>query len=296
MEPILVTGAAGQARGDDGAPFRRVQQGATGLRVTQELLKQGHEVRAFVRVDDDRAAELRKLGAEVVVGDLLKISDVIPALKGVKRAYFNYPVKVGMLEATAVFAAAARQEGLERVVAVSMYGSGTADGITPHMQRHWVGEQILTASVPQAVHIEATVFYENMAVALGNGGGKELSLPLGSADTEIPLVAAADVARVGLNQLLADKVEAEPIQLVGAVPTIGQVAEAFGVPYVDADPDEWREKALELYAGPASIEHLTGLWAMFKSLGGMPGLFQPTDYEKVNGQPPTTLQEFAASL
>ena len=40
--------------------------------MTEELLKLGHDVRAFVRVDDDRAAELRDLGAQVIVGDLLK--------------------------------------------------------------------------------------------------------------------------------------------------------------------------------------------------------------------------------
>ncbi|MFD0478669.1 NAD(P)H-binding protein [Nonomuraea thailandensis] len=96
---ILVTGAAGG------------QQGSTGRLVTELLLERGEEVRAFVRADDERAAELRKLGAEVVVGDLREISAVRPAMRGVTRAFFTYPVTAGLLDATAAFAAAARQEG-----------------------------------------------------------------------------------------------------------------------------------------------------------------------------------------
>ena len=55
--PILVTGAAGRVGGVGGAVV--------------ELLRQRHlPVRALVRRDDARAAALRTLGAEVVVGDL----------------------------------------------------------------------------------------------------------------------------------------------------------------------------------------------------------------------------------
>lgn len=296
METILVTGAAGQIRGPEAAPRRRVQQGGTGLRVTQELLKQGYEVRAFVRIDDERAAELRDLGVEVVVGDLRNIEQVAPALKGVQRAYFNYPVRGGMPEAAAVFAAAARDAGVQRVVDVSMIYAGKDPGITPHMQRHWVAEQVLSAAVPEAVHLEAAVFYENMGVALGNGAGKELPLPLGAADTEVPLIASADVTRTVLAMLTADEVENAPVMLCGAVHGIGEVAETFGVPYVDVDPDEWRALALDLYGDPVSVEHLTSLWAMFKALGSGSGLFAVTDsIEKITGRPPMSLAEFAAS-
>ena len=54
--PILVTGAAGRV-------------GAVGRTVTELLLKQGKDVRAMVRNEDERANALRDLGAEVVVGD-----------------------------------------------------------------------------------------------------------------------------------------------------------------------------------------------------------------------------------
>jgi uncharacterized protein YbjT (DUF2867 family) len=297
METILVTGAAGQARGDDAAASRRVQQGGTGRSVTQELLKLGYEVRAFVRVDDDRAAELRDLGAEVHVGNLLNIEEVAPVLKGVHRAYFNYPVRGGMPEAAAVFAAAAREAGVQRVVDVSMIYAGNGAGITPHMQRHWVAEQSFSAAVPEAVHINAAVFYENMAVALANGAGKELPLPLGSPDTEVPLVGSADVVRSALSLLTADEVDTESVMLISEVPSIAQVAETFGVPYVDVDDAEWRKLAKDLYQDPTSIEHLTSLWAMFKALGSGTGLFPVTAdaIEKLTGHPALSLREFAAT-
>ena len=296
MEPILVIGAAGQARGADAAPDRRIQQGATGLRVTRELLKLGHEVRAFVRVDDERAAELRELGAEVYVGDVRNILDVAPALKGVQRAYFSYPVRVGMPEAVAVFAAAARDAGVQRIVDMSMIYAINDARVAPHMQRHWVAEQVFSAAVPEAVHLQAAVFYENMEVAFGNGGGRELPLPFGSPDTELPLVAAADVARVALALLTADEVDAAPLPLCGGVHSIGDVAAAFGVPYVDVAPDEWNSRAVELYRDPFAISHLASLWAMFKALGSGTGLFQVTEsIERLTGRPPVTLQEFAAA-
>ena len=55
--PILVGGAAGNI-------------GAVGRHVTTMLLAEGHQVRALVRREDERAAALRQMGAEVVQGDL----------------------------------------------------------------------------------------------------------------------------------------------------------------------------------------------------------------------------------
>jgi uncharacterized protein YbjT (DUF2867 family) len=57
--PILVTGAAGAI-------------GAIGRNLTAMLLAKGHKVRALVRREDERADALRRLGAEVVQGDLAR--------------------------------------------------------------------------------------------------------------------------------------------------------------------------------------------------------------------------------
>ena len=107
--PILITGAAGG------------RQGSTGRLVAGLLLKQGIPVRAFVHKLDARSDELRQQGAEIVEGDLLDPTSVQAAMKGVKRAYFTYPVTDGLLEAATIFAAAARDAGLELVVNNSQF-------------------------------------------------------------------------------------------------------------------------------------------------------------------------------
>ena len=76
---VLVTGAAGGTLGK------------TGRHVAEGLLKRGVAVRAFVRVDDERAAALTALGAQVVVRDLREVRDIEPALDRVERVFFTYP-------------------------------------------------------------------------------------------------------------------------------------------------------------------------------------------------------------
>lgn len=69
---VLVTGATGQQGGG----------------LSRILLRRGHHVRAFTRKPDGPAAgELKKLGAEVVAGDLGDLRSVERAAKGVDVAY-----------------------------------------------------------------------------------------------------------------------------------------------------------------------------------------------------------------
>ena len=94
--PILVTGAAGRV-------------GAVGRIVAELLLEKGCPVRAMVYREDERAEQLRRLGAEVVVGDLQSPGDVMRAMKGCRRVYFSLSVVPGYLEATTIVAAVARE-------------------------------------------------------------------------------------------------------------------------------------------------------------------------------------------
>jgi nucleoside-diphosphate-sugar epimerase len=64
--PILVAGAAG----------------AIGRNLTAMLLAKGHKVRALVRREDERADALRRLGAEVVQGDLTDLASMHRAIEG----------------------------------------------------------------------------------------------------------------------------------------------------------------------------------------------------------------------
>jgi uncharacterized protein YbjT (DUF2867 family) len=290
MEPVLVTGAAGGS------------QGSTGRIVTGLLRERGVPVRAFVHSDDERSAALRALGAHVVTGDLREITSVLPAVDGVRQVFFTYPVTGGLLDAAAAMAAASRLHGVRQVVEVSQLAAGP-DAPTPHMRQHWLAEQVFDRAGIGAVHLRAAVFFENLAVLVAAGHG-QLALPLGPEDTVIPLVAAADVARVAAGILSGTAAAAgvDPVcRLTGDVAAIGEIASAFGasgtpVRYVDIDPREWEQRALGIYRDPHTVEHLSRLWEIFRIIGSGHELYEVTDaIEQVGGRPPRKLSEFTAS-
>jgi hypothetical protein len=68
------------------------------------LAEKGHAVGALVHREDERSEALRGRGAEIVVGDLLEHDDAIRATAGTTAAYFCYPIRPGLIQATAYFA------------------------------------------------------------------------------------------------------------------------------------------------------------------------------------------------
>lgn len=78
--------------------------GRTGGTAIDELLKVGKRVRAYVRTDDDRAAELRRRGVDIAVGDFTDIDQIRAAMEGIRSAYFLHPIAPGIIGAAAYFA------------------------------------------------------------------------------------------------------------------------------------------------------------------------------------------------
>jgi uncharacterized protein YbjT (DUF2867 family) len=133
--------------------------GATGGAAAVQLLEQGQRVRAFVHREDERAEDLRKLGAEVVVGDLLDFDSVSEALKEVDRAYFVYPIRPGLVQATAQFAQSAKEAGVGAIVNMSQV-SARRDATSHSARDHWLAEQVFNWSGLNVVHIRPTYFSE----------------------------------------------------------------------------------------------------------------------------------------
>src|ERR1700751_1599489 len=103
--PILVTGAAGAV-------------GGIGRNLAEFLLARGHKVRAMVRREDERAEALRRLGAEVVQGDLTDlhrcIAPSVAAGASIRNVYLG-----GLPEATVNTAVVARHHGVDAFVNMS---------------------------------------------------------------------------------------------------------------------------------------------------------------------------------
>jgi len=164
--PILVTGAAGRV-------------GAVGRTVTGLLLERGLPVRALVRREDDRAAELRAAGAEVVVGDLLDPADVNRAVRGSRRVYFSMSLSAGYLEATTIMAAVAREVGVDALVNMSQMTVSEMNihHTTPSRQQrqHWLGEQALAWSGLPVVAVRPTLFLDTLIPLAGVSVGDRAS-------------------------------------------------------------------------------------------------------------------------
>ena len=159
--PILVTGAAGAV-------------GGIGRNLTEFLLARGYKVRAMVRREDERAEALRRLGAEVVEGDLTDLASMHRAIEGCRRIYFGMSVSAAYLEATVNTAAVARHHGVEAFVNMSqmtvsqMSISETTD--SPQHKLHWLSEQALSWSGLPVVTVRPTVFLEGFFLQLAAPG------------------------------------------------------------------------------------------------------------------------------
>ena len=292
--PILVTGAAGG------------QQGSTGRRVASLLLERGIPVRALVHKLDSRSDELRKRGAEVVEGDLLNPASVQAAIQSVKRAYFTYPVADGLLEAATIFAAAARDVGLELLVNNSQFQGSPDDPAFRDLQhapsfrnlQHRLADRTFDWAQVGAVHLQAPPYYENVRALVSRSVAEQSTafLPWGVDKTVIPLVGAEDVARVAATLLANPGAPSQGVYpLLSETPTVREVIDALGraigrpIRYVAITDDQWAN-AVKERINPHALDHLTHLWQYFRR-GEQH--FQPTDaIRTVTGRDPQTLEEF----
>jgi uncharacterized protein YbjT (DUF2867 family) len=292
QELILVTGAAGRV-------------GGVGRTVVELLRARGLPVRAFVHRDDDRAAAIRALGAEVAVGDLTRIEDVSRALDGVRRICFLVSVSAEHLQATVTMAALARALG-ERVVLVNLSQmtvsqmSATRMTDSPQHRQDWLGEQVLNGSGLPVVHLRPTVFLQNPLfldfAAKTIAEDSTIRVPFRAGHTSP--VSADDVASVAATILI------EPAKHVGRVyeltgPRSEDMAEvaaeyssALGrtIRYVDVPFDEWRENVL----GPQHFsEHLASHMATVVRLHAENRYDRFTrEVERITGHPATSVRDF----
>ncbi len=280
-----------------GAPGRH---GATSKHAAHQLLAMGLPVRVLVRRADDRADELSQLGAEIAVGDLHDYQSVRAALEGVQRAYFTYPLEEGLLEATATFAAAAKQTGLQSVVNMSQI-TARPDHLSPAARQHWLSERVLEWSGIGVTHLRPPFFLENLgalgAATVGTEG--KIYLPYGKG-RHAP-VAGEDCARVAVGILMNPAAHHAKTY----VPTghtslsMAEIADIFtrvlgrSVHYVDIPVESWRQVLSDLPGiSPFLIEHLSRV-AVSHQQGEMDLL---TDVvETIGGAKPMTVEDYVAA-
>ena len=291
----LVTGAGGGV-------------GSVSRRVVELLLDDGEHVRAMVHRDDERADQLRALGAEVVVGDLTRAGEIVVAMQGASRMFFNMSVSDEYLLATTEVCAVALEAGTPNaIVNMSQMTVSqmtlTSTGESHHQRLHWLAEHVLNWSGLPVIHVRPTAFLDNplftILAAPTIRDRAALVLPFGTGHTSP--IAAADVARV-VAALLHDPADhiGHVYELTGPeVLDIDGLAKQYtrglGRPVTGEDVpyDEWQRKVLAPIGLP---EHVQQHIATMARLHREDRYNRTTDdVERITGRPAQTVEQYVAS-
>jgi len=282
--------------------------GSISRRVVQLLLGGGAQVRAMVRRDDDRADQLRAMGAEVIVGDLTSAGDIVAAMDGASRMFFNMSVSPDYLRATAEVCAVALDRGHLDVIVnmsqmtVSQMTLTSTDESKQH-RLHWLAEHVLNWSGLPVIHVRPTVFLDNpLFTFLASQTVRErgvLVLPFGTGRTSP--IAADDVARV-VAALLRDPAG-----------RIGQIYELTGPELLDENGlaeqytralkrsisaedlplDKWERDVLAPVGLPDHVSQHIATMARLHREGRYDRATD--DVEQITGQPAQTVAQYVAS-
>jgi uncharacterized protein YbjT (DUF2867 family) len=281
--------------------------GGVGRAVFEQLRAQDVAVRFMVRREEERTAELKRLGAEVVIGDLTRPETVAAALQGVARMFFAMAVSPDHLLAGAVVSSVAKEYGkLEALVDLSqmtvsqMTATSTEES---HQQRlHWLVEQVLNWSGLPVVHIRPTVFldtplFTTMAARSIQENGT-IALPFGTGRTSP--VAVDDVARVVATVLC------DPAPHIGHVYELTgprsvdmtELAAAFSralsrpVSYVDVPLDRWQAGLSRMGLPPHTEQHVATMARLHRD-NRYDRITNGVD--RVTGIPPQSIEAFVAA-
>ena len=286
--PILVTGAAGGS------------QGATGNRIVHLLRQRGLPVRALVHRIDERSERLQAIGAETLAGDLLDPQFVGKALQGIKRAYFTFPVDDGLLEATTIFARAARDAETDLVVNMSQLQTSEEAPSFRNLQ-HRLADQIFDWAGVGAVHLNAPPFFENVRAMVARTVSEQNTafLPWGDGDAVISLVGAEDCVQAATALLVAPEPPRQRrYDLVSETPRVKEIVATLStvlkrpIKYVPITDERWIE-AVRDRINPHALDHLSSLWRYFRTAGlaqSGPEVAEPI--RQLTGKEPQSLEEF----
>jgi uncharacterized protein YbjT (DUF2867 family) len=282
--------------------------GSVSRRVVQVLLDGGDQVRAMVRRDDDRADQLRAMGADVIVGDLTRAGDIVEAMDGARRMFFNMSVSPDYLRATAEVCAVALESGRLDVIVnmsqmtVSQMTLTSTDESKQH-RLHWLAEHVLNWSGLPVIHVRPTTFLDNpLFTFLAKPAVRErgvLVLPFGTGRTSP--IAADDVARV-VAALLRDPADrvGQIYELTGPeVLDTNGLAEQYGralnrpIFAEDLPLDEWEHQVLEPIGLPDHVrQHIATMARLHRD-----GRYDRAtdDVQQVTGQPAQTVEQYVAA-
>jgi uncharacterized protein YbjT (DUF2867 family) len=269
--------------------------GATGSVSTKLLLENGFPVRAFVHKDDERAHKLQALGAEIFVGELLDFRAVRRAFEGIKRAYFVYPMRPGVVQATAHYVQAALEAKAEFIVNMSQR-TARPDALSDSALQHWLAERVFDWADTPVTHLRPTIFnewllYVRKGIREGHyrvpfgPTGKSATISAEDQGAVIAEILANPASHAGQTYPLLGPVELTPPEIAEIV------SQTLGKPvrYERITGAQWVEEFSSTPDIPFLVQHMSAV-AEMHALGQTAGTNDVV--ERITGRKPQSVAEF----
>jgi uncharacterized protein YbjT (DUF2867 family) len=251
----------------------------------------------MVHGEDARSHALQKLGAEIVVGDLLEINTVLAAMEGVDAAYFVWPVQPGLIHAIVNFAQAAKEAGVSTVINLSQR-SANRDSTSDSCRDTFIAEQVLNWSGLAVIHLRPTYFLEWLlypwqlpylrqgVLRMPVGKGRHSPIAADDQGRAIAALLKSPEAHIGKIIPLSGPVEMDHEQMAA------ELSEALGrrIVFQDLPIDEYCKSLEEMGVPPYIVQHLRGAMDDYQH-GHMSGA--DNNVEKLTGHRSMTVGEFA---
>jgi uncharacterized protein YbjT (DUF2867 family) len=268
--------------------------GNIGTPLAQHLIRQGSKIRLMVRKKpDDVLADLRSRGADIVQGDFSDPGSLGHCFTGVESAFLLVPVALETAEWKGNFIRAAKQNGVNRIVNLSVSGASSNSPINL-FRWHWEAEQALESSGMAWTHLQPTDLarfnIRSLLPTIQSQGAFYSSIGEG----RVALVDEEDVAEVAALALTEDGHDSKKYVLTGPkAVSYPEIADALTsklgktVKYIDIDPAQAKQAMVAAGLPDWVADFINDLRDLEKS-GGASG--PKEDIQRLLGRPPRTLE------
>jgi NAD(P)H dehydrogenase (quinone) len=251
----------------------------------------------MVHSKDDRSSALEKLGAEIVLGDLLEINTIRAAMEGVDAAYFCWPVKPGLIHAAVNFAQSAKEAGVSTIINLSQR-SANRDSTSDACRDSFIAEQVFNWSGLSVIHLRPTYFLEWLlypwqlpylqqgVLRMPVGKGRHSPIAADDQGRAIAVLLKNPQEHIGKTIPLSGPFEMDHEQMAE------ELSEALGrkIVFQDLPIDEYCTSIEAMGVPPYVVQHLRGAMADYH-IGHMSGA--DNNIEKLTGRRSVTVGEFA---
>ena len=271
--------------------------GNIGTPLAQHLLRQGRKIRLMVRnpkKQDPAVTDMQAHGAEIVQGDFADPGSLGHCFTGVESAFLLVPVALETTEWKGNFVRAAEQNGVDRIVNLSVSGASSTTPIDL-FRMHWEAEQTLESSGIAWTHLQPTDLarfnIRSILPTVEEQGAFYSSIGQG----RVALVDEEDVAEVAVAALTENGHEGKKYVLTGPkAVSYPEIADALAnklgkaVKYVDVDPAQAKKAMVAAGLPDWVADFINGLRELERG-GGTSG---PTgEIQRLLGRAPRTLEE-----